>query len=127
MFRCSRLWLLLVVLPGTGLFCASIIGPEAGLVKWKKNFIISLLITLVHSKHIKRALYYKESNKYLMKTIKEAKRIRLPLGCKGNGKSTYLGTGLFRPRSLVQSLARTLAIFQFKRNYFFAFCSNSST
>ncbi len=127
MFRCSGRWLLLIVLPGTGLFSSSIIGPQTCHVRCKKNSIISLLITLVHSRHIKRPLYYKESDKYLMKTKKEAKRVRLPSGCKGNGKSTYLGTGLFRPRSLVQSLARTLAIFQFKKNYFIAFCSSSST
>ncbi len=50
-----------------------------------------------------------------MKTQKVAKRVGVPLRRKGNGKSTYLSTGLFRPRSLVQSLARILAIFQFKK------------
>ncbi len=106
MFWCSGLWLLPVVLPGTGLFSSSVVGPQTGHIKSKKNSIISLLITLVHSRYLEWALYYKESDKYLKKTKKVAKRVRLPPGCNDNGKSTYLGTGLFRPRSL----ARTMAI-----------------
>ncbi len=38
MFRCSELWLLPVVLPGTGLFSASVVGPQTGHIKCKKKF-----------------------------------------------------------------------------------------
>jgi hypothetical protein len=36
MFRCSELWLLLVILPATGLFSAMVVGLQTGYIKCKK-------------------------------------------------------------------------------------------